>query len=42
MVCLTHYDEAIVSLGLRVRSMNLDLKVVPGTLFFNNFQTKVD
>ena len=32
---VSRYDEAIVSLGLMVRSMNLDLKVVPEILSFS-------
>jgi hypothetical protein len=31
----SRYDEAIVSLGLMVRLMNLNLKVVPGILSFS-------
>ena len=37
------YDEAMVSLGFMVRSMNFDMKVAPlSALLCNNFQTKVD
>jgi hypothetical protein len=31
----TRYDEAIVSLGFMVRSMNFDLKLAPQILFFS-------
>ena len=32
---VSRYDEAIVSLGFMVKSMNFDLKVAPQVLFFS-------
>jgi hypothetical protein len=32
---VSRYDEAIVSLGFMVRSMNFDLKLAPQILFFS-------
>ena len=32
---VSRYDQAIVSLGFMVRSMNFDLKVAPQLLFFS-------
>ena len=32
---VSRYDEAILSLGFMIRSMNSDLKVAPQVLFFS-------
>jgi hypothetical protein len=39
---ISRYDEAIVSLGFMVRSMNFNLKRPANPHLFNNFQTEVD
>jgi hypothetical protein len=36
---VSRYDEAIVSLGFGVRSMNFDLKLAPQIFFFSTTST---